>query len=265
MRVALHQTAPEAGAPARNLDRLDRAAAEAAAGGADVLIGPEMGLTGYNIGPDAVRALAEPADGPAAARVAAIARFAGLAILYGYPERAADGAVYNAAQLIGADGRALLNQRKTHLYGALDRGSFAAGGDAFPLAELGGLRCGVLICYDVEFPELVRRHALAGADAVLVPTALMRPYEIVATAIVPARAFENGLFVAYANRCGREGDLSYCGLSTVAAPDGAVPARAGEGEELLLADLDPARLAAVRANGGHLADRRPELYRPGFG
>ncbi|AWK85321.1 carbon-nitrogen hydrolase family protein [Azospirillum thermophilum] len=260
MRIALFQTGGGDG-KAGTLDRIGRAAAEAAAGGGALLICPEMVLTGYDIGPDAVRAGAEPADGPSAARLAETARASGIAILYGYPERGADGAVYNAAQLIGPDGRPLLNQRKTHLYGELDRSCFAAGPDAFALAEVGGLRCGVLICYDVEFPELVRRHALAGADAVLVPTALMDPYRIVAETIVPARAFENGLYVAYANRCGREGRLTYCGLSTVAGPDGSVLARAGQSEELLVAELDPARLAALRAAGTHLDDRRPELYR----
>ncbi|PWC52458.1 carbon-nitrogen hydrolase family protein [Azospirillum sp. TSO22-1] len=256
MRIALWQTGGFA------FDRLETAARDAAGQGADLLVGPEMLLSGYDIGAEAVRAAAEPPDGPSAARVAVIAAAAGIAVLYGYPELGADGAVYNAARLIGRDGRPLLNQRKTHLYGALDRAMFAAGGDDFPLAKVGGLRCGVLICYDVEFPELVRRHALAGADAVLVPTALMEPYDVVATTIIPARAFENGLFVAYANRCGREGDLVYCGLSAVAGPDGTVVARAGRGEAMLIADLDPERLSAVRAAGTHLADRRPELYRP---
>jgi len=257
MRIALFQTDAEPGKPDRNLDRLERAALAAAGQGASLLIGPEMGLTGYNIGAEAVRTLAEPPDGPYARRVADIARDAGIAILYGYPEQG-NGGVYNAAQLIGRDGGSLLNQRKTHLYGDLDRDTFIPGPDNFHLAEIDGLRVGVVICYDVEFPELVRRLALAGADVVLVPTALMSPYEIVATTIVPARAFENGIFVAYANRCGREGELTYCGLSTVAGPDGAVLARAGGGEELLVVDIDP----ALRTVGTHLSDRRPELYGP---
>lgn len=256
MRIALWQT------DGFSLERLEAAAGAAAAAGAELLVGPEMLVSGYAVGTAALHAAAEPADGPSAARIAAVAGAAGIAVLYGYPERGADGAVHNAAQMIGADGRRLLNQRKTHLYGPLDRAAFAPGGDDFPLAEVGGLRCGVLICYDVEFPELVRRHALAGADAVLVPTALMEPYGVVATTVVPTRAFENGLFVAYANRCGREGVLTYCGLSTVAAPDGAVLARADAAEALLIADLDPGRLTAVRAAGTHLADRRPDLYRP---
>jgi predicted amidohydrolase len=77
---------------------------------------------------------------------------------------------------------------------------------------------------------------------------------------VPARAYESQLFVAYANRTGVEGEFVYCGASCVIAPDGTELARAGRGEELLLADVDPAVLTASRRVNTHLADRRPELY-----
>jgi predicted amidohydrolase len=261
MRIAFLQAASEIGDPARNLDRLARGARAAAGQGAGLLIAPEMFLTGYNIGAAAVARCAEPADGPSARRAAEIARDSGIALLYGYPERGADGAIHNAARLIGRDGRFLLNHRKTHLFGELDRGLFTPGGDTFDVAELDGLRIGVLICYEVEFPELVRRHALAGVDAVLVPTALMKPYEIVTNCVVPARAFENQIFVAYANRVGMEGELAYCGLSCLAGPDGTVLVRGGEGEELLTAEMDRTLLVASRAAGGFLADRRPALYR----
>lgn len=119
---------------------------------------------------------------------------------------------------------------------------------------------GLLICYDVEFPEAVRAHALAGVDLVAVPTALMRPYDIVADTIVPARAYENQLFVAYANRCGAEAELNYCGRSCVVAPDGNDLARAGASEELIFAAVEPAAYQASRISNPYLADRRPALY-----
>jgi 5-aminopentanamidase len=226
--------------------------------GARLMICPEMFLTGYNIGAE-VHRLAEPVDGPAARQVARYAREAGIAVLYGYPERA-DGVVYNAAQLIDRDGRRLANSRKTHLYGELDKRVFRAGDGGFVRAELDETRLGLLICYDVEFPESVRAHALAGVDLVVAPTALMRPYEIVARTLVPARAYENQIFVAYANRCGREGELDYCGLSCVIAPDGGELVRAGAAEELLFADIDVASQGNPRAPNTYLRDRRPELY-----
>jgi predicted amidohydrolase len=119
----------------------------------------------------------------------------------------------------------------------------------------------VLICYDIEFPEPARRLALAGADLVAVPTSLMAPYDVVARTLVPARAAENQLFVAYANRVGREGDLSYVGQSCVCGPDGGDVARAGRDEEaLLVADLDLDAIARAREDHSYLGERRPGLY-----
>ena len=262
MRIAIYQAAGEAGSVARNLDLLEAMAKEAAGRGARLLICPEMFLSGYNIGPERASRLAEPADGPALARVAAIARESGIALLLGYPERGEDDAIYNAVRLIDRDGSSLANYRKCHLFGDLDRGMFHAGSGPSEVVELDGVRIGLLICYDVEFPESVRLLALAGADLVAVPTALMDPFEAVARILVPARALENQVFLAYANRCGGEGDLRYCGLSCVVGPDGVDLARAGRGEQLILADLDLARLAASRLANTYLADRRPELYGP---
>jgi predicted amidohydrolase len=261
MRIAVFQGPLAGGDVARNLARLEAVAADAMAEGAKLLVCPEMFLTGYNIGAEAVRRLAEPADGPAAARAAAIASEHGLALLYGYPEAGADGQVYNAALLVGPDGRRLANHRKTHLFGPDERDAFAPGEGPPTVAELGGLRLGILICYDVEFPENVRLLALEGVDLVAVPTALMEPYEFVARAMVPTRAYENQLFLAYANRCGREGDLAYHGLSCIVGPDGRDLARAGpDGEELIVAKLEPALLARSRRLNPYLADRRPGLY-----
>jgi predicted amidohydrolase len=262
MRIAIYQGPAEAGSVARNLDLLEANAVQAAGRRARLMICSEMFLSGYNIGREQASRLAEPADGPSLTRVAALARASGIALLVGYPERGGDGAIYDAACLIGRDGRSLANYRKCHLFGALDRDMFRAGESPPAVIELDGIRIGILICYDVEFPEPVRLLALAGADLVAVPTALMDPFEVVVRTIVPARAVENQVFVAYANRCGREGDLRYCGLSRVVGPDGADLVRAGRAEVLAFADLDLDRLRAARRLSPYLRDRRPELYAP---
>ena len=260
MRLALWQTAGDPGNdPAANLDRLEAAAAKAAAGGADLLLAPEMFLTGYNIGREAALAKAEPAEGPSARRAADIARAHGIGLCYGYPERGDGGAIYNSCLLLDKDGTRLLNFRKTHLFGDLDRAMFAPGEGTAELARFEGYGVGMLICYDVEFPEAVRALALAGADLVLVPTANMKPYDAVSLYVVPARAFENELYVAYANRCGVEGELDYMGLSCVGDPMGGNLVLAGDGEELIFADLDPARLREARRLSTHLGVRRPDV------
>ncbi|OMI41570.1 carbon-nitrogen hydrolase family protein [Streptomyces sparsogenes] len=260
LRTALLQSSGHPGDVARNLEALDEAAGRAAAAGAGLLIAPELFLTGYAIG-DGVRRLAEPADGPGGRAVAGLAAAHGLAVLYGYPERAGD-AVFNSARLVGPDGAELANYRKTHLFGAFERASFTPGDTPVVQAELGGVRVGIMICYDVEFPENVRAHALAGTDLLLVPTAQMHPFQFVAEALVPVRAFESQLYIAYVNRTGPEGDFDFIGLSCLAGPDGTVKARAGRGEELAFGDVDPELLAASRTTNPYLGDRRPELYTP---
>ncbi|MEU2624556.1 carbon-nitrogen hydrolase family protein [Streptomyces sp. NPDC007157] len=258
MRTALLQSSGRPGSTVENLKALDDAAGRAAAAGAALLVAPEMFLTGYAIGDDIAR-LAEPADGDCADAIAELAHRHGLAIAYGYPERAGD-AVHNSAQLISADGTRLANYRKTHLFGGFERDHFTPGEQAVVQAELNGLTVGIMICYDVEFPEPVRAHALAGTDLLLVPTANMHPFQFVAESLVPVRAWENQMYVAYVNRVGQEGEFDFFGLSGLAGPDGVARARAGRGEELVVADIDPALLAASREANPYLKDRRPGLY-----
>ncbi|WP_037859945.1 carbon-nitrogen hydrolase family protein [Streptomyces sp. NRRL S-340] len=258
MRTALLQSSGRPGSVAENLKVLDAAAGRAAAAGAGLLVTPEMFLTGYAIG-DGIGRLAEPVDGDFADAVADLAGRHGLAVAYGYPERDGD-AVFNSAQLVSADGTRLANYRKTHLFGRFERDHFTPGGQPVVQAELGGLTVGLMICYDVEFPENVRAHALAGTDLLCVPTAQMHPYQFVAESVVPVRAFENQMYVAYVNRVGREGEFEFVGLSVLAGPDGVARTRAGRDEDLVVADADPGFLARSRESNPYLLDRRPGLY-----
>lgn len=260
MRTALLQSSGRPGSVAENLKVLDEAAGCAAAAGAGLLVTSELFLTGYAIGDD-IAVLAEPADGDAADAIARTAARHGLAIAYSYPERT-DDTVHNSVQLVSADGTRLANYRKTHLFGGFEHEHFTPGDQPVVQAELNGLTVGLLICYDVEFPENARAHALAGTDLLLVPTALMHPFQFVAESVVPVRAFENQMYIAYVNRVGKEGELEFAGLSTLAGPDGVARTRAGRGEELVLADVDPALLTASRENNPYLRDRRPGLYGP---
>ncbi|PBQ16928.1 carbon-nitrogen hydrolase [Pseudomonas congelans] len=260
MRVALYQCPPLPLDVSGNLTRLEQQAQAAAEQGAQVLICPEMFLSGYNIGAQAVAELAQAQDGPAATRIAAIAQACGIAILYGYAERATDRQIYNAVQLIDSQGTRLCNYRKTHLFSELDKSMFAAGDDHYPVVELNGWRLGLLICYDVEFPENTRRLALAGAELILVPTANMLPYDFVCDVTVRARAFENHCYVVYANYCGSEGEIRYCGLSSICAPDGSRPVLADQDEALLVGTLDKSLLAQARTANDYFLDRRPALY-----
>ena len=106
----------------------------------------------------------------------------------------------------------------------------------------------------------MRALIYAGADLIAVPTALMVDYCRVAEKVVPARAYESEIYVAYVNRCGSEGDTIYCGRSCLVDPDGRDVLRAGLTEELLIADVDKNAIAEARENNPVLKDLRPDLY-----
>lgn len=258
MRIACWQATCAPGGVRAFLDSLRTVARRAADGGAELLVTPEMSVGGYPLSAAALAEAREPVSGPHGEAVAAIARETGVAIVHGWPETAGT-AVHNSAAVTSPEGT-LLTYRKGHLFGPQERTLFTPGSQGVAQTRLGGLTVGLLICYDVEFPEAVRAHALAGTELLVVPTALMRPWEFVARVVVPARAFENGLFIAYTNWTGDRGGLGFCGLTRVAAPDGGLVAVEGEGAELLFADIDPARVVAARTSTTYLQDRRPELY-----
>ncbi len=250
LQVAVLQGAGAAGAVAVNLAALEAACAGSAAAGDALLVTPELWLTGFNIGNDA-RRLACTRDAP---EIAALRDMAGrhrLSLCVGYPERDGD-AVYNAAVLIDGTGAVLGHYRKHRLSGDYENATFNRGDGTDLVAPVGGIRTGVLICYDMEFPENVRRLALAGVKLLLVPTALSLEFAFVAEKLVPTRAFENGIFVAYADLCGVERGKRYAGQSCIVGPDGADLARAGAGPATVRARVEPARFS-------HLDDRLPYL------
>ena len=248
MRVAIYQCDLAGAGPQERLERLGGVASE---NRADLLLCPELFMSGYGIG-DEIPRLAEPANGTFAQSVAQIARSTGTAIAYGFPE-AAGGTIYNAAQCIDAAGATLAIHRKTVLPPGVEADHFAPG-NGLTLFALGGITFGLLICYEAEFPEAVRACAAAGAQAVLVPTALGRGWPVVAHQVVPARAFENGVYVLYANHAGHENGTDYLGASCIIGPDGADIARASDGDEVIAAQLDPVRVSAAQERLPYLAD-----------
>ena len=254
-RVAAWQCQPGPRDVEGNLRRLDEICATAAARQVEVLVTPEMFASGYGLTPDQASSLAEDPGGPTETAVAQIARRHRLAIVYGHPQSAASGRPYNAATLVGPDGVVRGRHRKAHLFGDVDRALFSPSPERPTAFDFDGSRVGLLICYDVEFPEAVRRLAVDGARTVLVPTANMVGYEVVQQLLVRARACENGCGLVYANYCGADDLFEYNGLSVICGPGGEVLAEAGaQGEELIVADL-PGESA-----GTYLADRRADLY-----
>ena len=242
-----------------NLRVVDDAARRARQDGADLLLTPELFPCGYS--PELVRQRLTAEDlRLIAERAAAIARRHGIALVYSAPREGAGGRWHIAATLLDDAGRAVLSYDKVHLFGEEERRAFAPAEDAPQVVEHGGLRVSLLICYDVEFPESVRAASDQGAELLLVPTALGAGFAAVPNILLPARALESQVVIAYANHCGTESGLEFGGESVVAGADGSLLAHAGTGPDLVHAVVDSALVAAARERVPYLRDRRPDLY-----
>ena len=273
--IAVLQHIPAPNNIAAALQRLQTSAAQAAAEGCELMLVPECSITGYNQPLETMQQVAITSDGETTEAIAAICRQHNIAIAYGFAELAepeekarektrektSEQQYFNCAQIIDADGNIAASYRKTHLWGELDRTLFTAGESLSPIVEINGWKTGLLICYDVEFPETARALALAGAELILVPTGLMQPWRDVAERLVPIRAYENQLYIAYCNYCGDEDDIIYEGGSCIAGPDGADLDRAEKQPALLTATLSKEAITKCRAALPYHRDRRPELYK----
>ena len=251
MEVAVYQCALGGSDMDTRLQRLDQALRDPKAAKAELVVCPELFMSGYNVG-DALKRLAELAGGPFAQAVAKLARRHGKAILYGYPELEGEG-IYNSAACYGRDGALLANHRKLVLPPGFESNYFQRG-DRVTFFTLGGFKFALLVCYDAEFPEAVRIVVQQGAQVVLAPTALKKIWESVATRMMPTRAFENGVYFIYANHAGREGEVEYLGGSCIVGPDGEDAARAGVGEEVISAALDAEAVKKAQARLPYLSD-----------
>ena len=254
MRVGVYQCDAAGWGAARRIERLDELLAER---DLDLLLCPELYACGYHVD-EGHEARAEQPDGPFARRAAALARRHRTAIAYGYAEPS-PGGVLNAALCIGPDGEMLGRHVKTMIPPGYEAGRFMPGEGA-TLFDLAGLRCALLICYENEFPESVRAMAAAGAQVVLAPTALDSAWTVVAEHVIPTRAFDNHVWMLYADHGGVENGKAYAGRSCIVDPFGRVVARAGLGEELIVAEVTAEPGALARAALGYL-DGAEEIRR----
>jgi predicted amidohydrolase len=264
-RIAVQQLAPVLGDVPANRELTVTAIREAAAGGADVVVLPELATSGY-VFTDAREAAAAAigADDELLHAWAAEAAQADVVVVGGFCERGADGKTYNSAALLDGSGlRAVY--RKLHLWDGEKR-LFTPGHAAPPVVATRVGRVAVVICYDLEFPELTRSVALAGAQLLAVPTnwplaarpAGEHPPE---TVIAMATARINRMAVACADRLGAERGQEWTGGSAIVGVDGWVAAQTRTlGMALADVDLDAACDKRFTGLAHAFDDRRPELY-----
>ncbi len=250
-----------------NLDRAEELLKEAARLGAQVACLQEIFASWFfpqQLDPRA-QDLAEPLDGPTVSRMRSVARALRLVLVVPFYERAMAGELYNAAAVVSAEGEVLGLYRKHHLPMSShfqEKFYFRPGNAGFPVFDTPAGRIGVMICYDRHFPEAARALGLNGAQVVFVPTATsLRGFSRSVWEIeLRAHAVANGYFVGAVNRVGTELESTYYGASLFIDPVGRIIGQAGDGEEVLAADLDLARIEEVRRVWPFYRDRRPDAY-----
>jgi len=265
MRVACVQWDVRFGQPEANADRAIRALSSLRDQGVELAILPEAYLTGYCARTlQEADSLAIPSSDGQIGRLSKACDRLGIAAIVGFAEKAADG-LYNSAAIF-VPGDAPRFYRKTHLPClGLDR--FVRSGGELGLVEVGGVKVGVLICFDQRHPEPARCLALGGADLIALPTNWPEGAEIAARHICITRAAENQVYVATCNRVGEENGFRFIGESKIVSPTGEVIASAGAGEAVLVGDIEPAmareKVRRVREGVYEMdmfGSRRPELY-----
>ncbi|WP_296652233.1 carbon-nitrogen hydrolase family protein [Paraburkholderia sp.] len=257
MQVELAQLALIDGDVAHNTRKVIEAIERVdATGGTKLIVFPETTLSGFPTREN-VADIAQTLDGPALSSVRDAARKKGVAVAVGLAER--DGnAFYNTSVLIDESGAIALRYRKTHLW-ASDVGVFTPG-DRFVTGKWHGLTVGLLICYDIEFPETARAVGALDADLLIVTNGNMDPFGPVHRRAIAARAMENQMFALMVNRCGSGDDnLTFAGLSAVVDPFGETLVELGRDEMVTKAKIDFTRIEASLEHYNYLRDARVPL------
>lgn len=273
VNVALVQTSSSADVK-RNMERTAGLIRKAAKKGAQIVCLQELYRTEYFCKTEAARNfdLAETIPGPSTELFSKLAKALNVVIIAPLFEKRAAGVYHNTAVVFDADGRLLGSYRKMHIPddpGFYEKFYFVPGDLGFKTFKTKFATIGVLICWDQWFPEAARLTALSGAEILFYPTAIgwkakksreSKTYQMSWETVQRGHAIANGVYVAAANRVGREGEFLYWGGSFITDPSGAVVARAGKSEEILLRSLDLNFVETTRREWPFLRDRRIDAY-----
>ncbi|PLY06899.1 MAG: carbon-nitrogen family hydrolase [Desulfuromonas sp.] len=238
-----------------NLDKATAALRRVADQGAQLAVLPEMWSSGYDYRNLAELALETPR---VLERMQELGRELGLVTVGSLPEPEGD-KIYNTAYVIDK-GEIVGSYRKLHLFSTMSEDRYLSAGDQVLVAETSIGRLGTVICYDLRFPELFRKLALAGAEVICIPAEWPKPRMEHWKTLLRARAIENQLFVVAANCCGVQGRLDFFGLSQIISPLGNVLQMAAEEDTELVAPLDFNEMVKYREQINILADRRDDIY-----
>lgn len=263
LRIALAQISCDQGNKEKNLETIKENVVRAKREGAQLVIFPELSLTGYVIR-DQVYELAERIPGPSTRVVEKLAKENELHIIFGMPETCekTQATLYNSAVLVGPNGF-IGKYHKMYLptHSIFEEKRYFRPGYQVAVydTELG--KIGLVICYDIFFPEVTRLTRLKGAQLIVCISASPGIRRSFFETLTAARAIENTAFLAYVNRAGIEDGLQFWGGSRLIGPSGRIIAEAKYDEEdFVVAEMDYADAKPVEAFVPTLRDLRPELF-----
>ena len=218
----------------------------------DLVICPELFISGYG-SRERINEYSENHDGEYAKKISALAVKFNTAIIYGYPE-IDNNQLFNSAQLFSQDGLSMANHRKKLLPPTAGESKIFTPGRDSSIFSINGIKSAIVICYELEFPELIRELALQGVELIIAPTGQSSLWPAAALFNCRTRAFENGIFVAYANSTGDLNGINFMGESKIIGPDGLDLANANIGEKLIAAEIDTDQISLVREKLPYLND-----------
>jgi len=263
IKIALAQIKCKTADKTENISKMHKIITKAKTQGADLIIFPEHSLTGYVVR-DQIYDLAETIPGPSAQTIAGIAKKTKAHIIFGMVELSekAQATIYNSAVLVGPKGF-VGKYRKMHLptHSVFEEKRYFRQGYQVEAFETPLGKIGLIICYDIFFPEVSRLARLKGAQLVVCISASPATRRAFFEALTVARAIENTAFLAYVNLVGIEDGLQFWGGSRLVGPNGKVLAQAKYDEEdLVMCDVNYADIRPIEAFVPTLKDLRPELF-----
>lgn len=260
MRLALLQMHIEAGNPEANFSKLTAMLEEAVSQEQkpDVIMFPEMWNTGYAL--TEIHTIADRDGARTKAFLSDFSKKHGVNIIGGSIAELKSEKVLNTIYAFDREGNVAADYSKIHLFRLMDEEKYLAAGDKPGRLVIEGAQAGMMICYDIRFPELARKLALEGAKLLFVPAEWPHPRLHHWRTLLTARAIENQMFVIACNRMGTSGSTQFFGHSIVLDPWGETIAEAGEEETIIYADIDLSLVDAVRSKIPVFEDRRPAIY-----
>lgn len=256
LKIALAQLRCELLNKESNLSRIIDSIKTAKEKNADYILFPELFLSGYVMSPK-LYDLAEPVTGNSIRTIAKAAEEHHIGVIVGYPEKYQNN-IYNSATFIDQNGNVVCTYRKTHLYH--EEVQYFEAGNEFPVIELPEGKMGMIITYDIEFPEVARLLAMKGVDVIFVLEANMVPYQKYQDVYLHARALENHIFVVAVNKVGLHVDNVFFGESQVVHPNGTSIYKAGNNEEIPVIEINLDEREETREPLDYLNNRRSDLY-----